>query len=369
MRIIETEYREKEKPPYKTEEQVEDLCCESHPALPCKEVWGIWDRYSDEDVLKELGIFIDENGLDESGRPVEIRYKSRENPCGYLVTKFDLSGKSCCDEAIPLEYLEDESGDIVAPNSFVKIAVLGGLSDLTVSVRGSGFWLDSERTIRDATFIGNNNPLIPFYITVYTTAACGYCAVTVNDGCSSVEGDIKGTDGFWEQILGVPETTCLALGHGIWNNAPVTGYGIVSSLWHETGGYLFIMNYSGGSLQGYPTSNCVGCTKYAYQSCEPGEDYAHSQICTLCGPIDEYGVCDPVIVSETIQGCGTAPAPTYPTDCFSAVLLPPYGAYYKEANDIFKPSFQSTCTGDNQFTSFFNLSKGYRNKLWFKWSC
>ncbi len=85
MRIIETETIEKEEAPYKTAEEMEEICCVPVQQLQCKETWEIWDGYTDEEILEKLGIKLDEDGKNADGYEVEIRRKPRKNPCGYKV--------------------------------------------------------------------------------------------------------------------------------------------------------------------------------------------------------------------------------------------------------------------------------------------
>lgn len=130
----------------------------------------------------------------EWGSRVEfVGISPEDNNCGTIKTVIMDTARSCCDFVTPIVWDNEFSVEILADNSQGVIRVSGGRLPFTVSVRGSGFYLDRSRTMRDAIVHSGD-------FLIYTGQACGYCVVTVSDGCSTVVGGIRSTNGKWEAI-------------------------------------------------------------------------------------------------------------------------------------------------------------------------
>ncbi len=114
-----------------------------------------------------------------------------DGDCGYTKTTVTTLVKNCCDTVEPLEIDTENSAEVVADNSSGIVSVTGGRLPLTVSVRGSGFFLDSNRSFRDGTVNGTS-------FGIYTGGACGACTIAITDGCSTTTHFVRSTNGRWE---------------------------------------------------------------------------------------------------------------------------------------------------------------------------
>lgn len=198
MRIIETETIEEPIEEY-TDEQILAICCEEVDADPCFKAGERTEEmsalpqdseYYPEETLELIEKAKEHHSGTKSDPLIVIRNEDRKNPCGEQETKYVHTG-SCCDKVEPLILDENYSVDVLADNSYGYIRVSGGRLPLTVSVRGQGFYLDPNHTMRDGTIDGG-------VFVVYTGAACGPCKITVSDGCSVYVGTIHSVNGHWE---------------------------------------------------------------------------------------------------------------------------------------------------------------------------
>lgn len=110
--------------------------------------------------------------------------------CGELIIEQRLFPLDCCDGVPPLIWDDINSAKVIADDSSGVVMVTEGCLPLIVSVRGSGFWLNTHHTIRDAIINSRS-------ITVYTSDACGTAHLYITDGCSSVNGRVRSSDGQW----------------------------------------------------------------------------------------------------------------------------------------------------------------------------
>lgn len=194
MRIVETLTHYIPKDPCKTAAQMEEVCCTATDELQCcEEMEKEWSGYSADEIADEFGLDLDSQGRDSEGVYVKIIFKARENPCGEQLTKYDYSGKNCCDEIEPLEVYKDGSIQVLADySSGIVILSEPSVKELTVSVRGNGFYADATTGERDVKYKSGANG-----VAVQTRNACGTCKVVISDGCSEVTHYIKSTNGQW----------------------------------------------------------------------------------------------------------------------------------------------------------------------------
>jgi len=122
-----------------------------------------------------------------------IPVSPEDGDCGTIKTVIADVAESCCGFVIPLIWDEENSAEVIADNDRGTIMFSGGRRPVTVSVRGTGFYLDSSGTLRDGTVSGNS-------VTIWTKDACGVCLVTITDGCSSINVTVQSTNGNWEYI-------------------------------------------------------------------------------------------------------------------------------------------------------------------------
>ncbi|MFT5728751.1 MAG: hypothetical protein ACI8PB_002907 [Desulforhopalus sp.] len=193
MKIVETITHYRKQEACKTAAQMEEICCESTGELQCcEEVEKDWSGYSAEDVAEELGLTLDSDGWESPGHYVKISFIARKNPCGEQLTKCDTSGKNCCDEVEPLVWDSEESAEVVADMSSAVVAVTGGRPPFKVTVRGNGFYLDTQNSREGYVDSGN--------IRIYTSLACGPATITITDGCTTVTGVIRSDNGQWYEV-------------------------------------------------------------------------------------------------------------------------------------------------------------------------
>ena len=122
-----------------------------------------------------------------------IPVSPEDGDCGTIKTVVSDAAENCCDFVTQLVWDAENSAEVIADNSVAWVRVSNGRLPLTVSVRGSGFYLDASRTMRDA--VVNSRA-----IRIFSANACGYCYITVTDGCSTVTSGIRSTNGNWVAI-------------------------------------------------------------------------------------------------------------------------------------------------------------------------
>jgi len=188
----------------------EETCCEPKPddiGLPLCEsmkrnVYGTYDveggRYVgaglSNDTISYIPVFPTDGG------------------CGTHETVSEVEEKDCCDDEFytDLEINGERSADIVADNSYGDIYWIGGKYNTTVTVRGSGFWTNRERTETEIVLEGKGFTPAGNGVRIYTDDACGTAHVTIDDDCSVVTHALRATDGHWEFI----EMDCPTKGQG-----------------------------------------------------------------------------------------------------------------------------------------------------------
>lgn len=114
--------------------------------------------------------------------------------CGTRYEETKIIQRNCCDEVEPMVWDASVSVEVLAPGTYGIVGVTGGAPPYTWSVRGMGFALNPQGTLRDGV---TDTP----YVQIYATAsACGFAPITVSDGCSVVSEGVKSTVGEWIKI-------------------------------------------------------------------------------------------------------------------------------------------------------------------------
>ncbi len=120
----------------------------------------------------------------------------RTPPCGDMVYEQKVQPRNCCDGVSQLVWDTVNSAELVSPSSHADVFVESdtGIKPLSWRVRGEGFYTNSALTQRDAV-TGSSG------LRIYTNEdACGTCQIYVTDGCSSVNGVLRSTEGWWEPV-------------------------------------------------------------------------------------------------------------------------------------------------------------------------
>lgn len=148
-------------------------------------------NYGGKEIIKGFDFYI-ENALTNETvafAPVD----PKDGICGDIINVFEVNPLSCCGA----ENYEDlnvdwsESADIIAPGSYAYIYWTGGLDTVTITISGSGFYLNEDMTVRSATVEGKG-------IAIYTNyASCGTANITITDGCTTATAGLAGTEGSW----------------------------------------------------------------------------------------------------------------------------------------------------------------------------
>jgi hypothetical protein len=176
-----------------TAAEYEDTCCKSPKSagcLPCKEVISSYNGGAP--VLPSEQYWIDRYA------PAQVIFNrvGREDglPCGTRTDKFVPAPGTCCGDVLDLSIDDSSSAETVAPSSSCIVYWEEGRNLVEITVSGQGFWLNPGFTIKSGVVQGDKN------VTIYTSGDnCGTGTVTVDDGCSEVEWDIRSTAGQWTE--------------------------------------------------------------------------------------------------------------------------------------------------------------------------
>lgn len=118
--------------------------------------------------------------------------------CGVLTVQQIVESKNCCDSEFytDLDYDDEDSAEVLSPSSSGLVFWDGGDSSsatagqATVTVHGSGFWLNALFTKKSGIGVGSAR--------IYTDEnVCGACSITIEDNCSSTTGSVLATEGGW----------------------------------------------------------------------------------------------------------------------------------------------------------------------------
>lgn len=194
-RIIETETIVAEKPPCKTAEEMEAVCCEEHGPLQCCERWEDWSGYEQDELKEKLGLNLDDKGRDSAGRYVSIIYKARTQPCGKEVTRYDTTPSDCCEGVPALENNEAITPKVVEKNGYAKVGVTGDVArnvPYVWKISGDGFYFGPN-------YAKDMVSMFPV-VRIYTEDACGTGTITVSDDCSETTFTVRSEDGQWVDV-------------------------------------------------------------------------------------------------------------------------------------------------------------------------
>jgi hypothetical protein len=205
--------------------------------------------------------------------------------------QFPFYPEEGCDDVTPLVWDHENSVSILDVNSSGTIYVTGGTLPLTVQVSGQGFWLDPEYTIRDSVVNGRS-------IGIYADGdACGAATIYIINGCSSVTGGIRSTNGRWDTEQ-ISLNDCPFRGHGIMESSPVGGsfniYNNNQMLSVKNSRAYWTDQVNLPCLSGYYCHNCsyaIRCSSCdGYDPCSTGENIpvARNPPGYACGGADAF---------------------------------------------------------------------------------
>jgi len=210
MRIINT-YREPVPPSdVLSPEDILRICCKPTPVDECSEV-GRLSPYEGADA--EHRDFDEQAALEQARaenpgkRIIGVRAEGigarPGQPCGEMHEKW-TGALNCCDEVEPMVWDSANSVEVLADLTDGWVFVTGGTKPYHWSIRGQGMTFDGWN-LRDAI---TDAPCIRVYAGEY---ACGWSPIEVTDGCSTVLGGVRSTNGAWVELgqyaidnLGVP---------------------------------------------------------------------------------------------------------------------------------------------------------------------
>ena len=233
----------------------EENCCEPPPwkkGLPtCQHRTRTW--FGGADIIKGRDHYYNNAFHDEQVILIPV-YPPSSIPgkgwiCGTIETIYEVESKDCCDDEFLTEIVYDteNSADIINDNSSGAIYWSGGKSPYTVSIRGSGFWLDKNFTITNAETNGTG-------VRIYTDDACGVCNINIDDGCSTARGKVSSTSGNWVLNPDKGLLDCTALG-GDFTESQSTYWWAGS--YETTSERMVIRNFRGGG----------NCHSYIFNPC------------------------------------------------------------------------------------------------------
>lgn len=258
---------------FTVDEQIEQ-CCKEVSVDICADV-GKTEAYTAasgeewEEKLEELR-------AKYPGANIIVKTVGPSGPCGKKYTEWSTN-ESCCDGVSPIVWDDENSVEVMSPDSYGGVVVTGGKSPYTWSIRGKGFAFSDDGTIRDAVTEGST-------ITVFALSdACGSANIYVTDGCSSAGGAIRSTDGQWVAQPS-PGDNCPSISGEVVYDAQHGTWTVIS------GAYKFIQS-SSLTYASLTEQDCDLCTPVQDQtiSCIPGWE-------------DDVGVCIKIADYCTLHG-------------------------------------------------------------------
>lgn len=190
--------------PWVTAEEMEETCCTSIAPPPCKKKVEPWVGYNENEAADELGISIDENGLDQNGMPVKIMLiRPESGQCGEQVTTYSLVPEDCCEGVLEMSYDTATSLEVLSPGESGIIGISDGKGPYTFKIFGNDITFDSGQK----TIITNDKSL-------WVHAGddfCGSANIEITDICNySAVGALRSTVGQWVLVSSGPKSSCLA---------------------------------------------------------------------------------------------------------------------------------------------------------------
>ena len=258
-----------------------DKCCHdpNHSLPKCRETYtkNKGGKTIDQDTYNALM-------AEWEGRVEFIGISPEDNNCGTTKTVVSSTARNCCTNVDPIIIDEDESGEVVANYSNIAVVIDGGTFPKKISVKGTGFYLDSQGQFKDKVYSSGNTFII------YTLNACGPATVTITDGCTEVKHTIRATTGQWVRtyvsgagIYGDGVTPAYPGGCPVMGIAPerhphFTGR---DRLTVESGMYKIEQTFGSGSCYGQyaarstlEEANSI-CAMFAAQTCLPSSGYGN----------------------------------------------------------------------------------------------
>jgi hypothetical protein len=234
--------------------------------------------------------------------------------CGDTFWEVLLNPINCCDEIEPIVINADWSGDILAPESDVRVLWSAGRSPFEVVVAGIGLFLDPQRTRKRMTTTGRN-------VTVYADERwCGTGWLTVSDGCTTAAHALRSTEGDWVQRMNPftgtkywpKEQVGVLATYGSGNYDGPTGE-INNVAWVIVRGVLYTQVVSGYSWanRSYDSGFNICCAEMIGDCCHNVNGYKDYDVCGFDSGVDganvgnwhEYGVIGfPITARDAFSG-------------------------------------------------------------------
>lgn len=107
--------------------------------------------------------------------------------CGEWIIRQDVDSTNCCDEVVPMTWNGSFTPDTIGSNDDALIAVLDGSGRYTWTIDGQGFSIGGPGRTTERTTIPSTR--------IFTSSACGYASITVDDGCSTIRHTIRADAG------------------------------------------------------------------------------------------------------------------------------------------------------------------------------
>lgn len=206
MRILNTITEYAEQKPCRTAEQMANICCEPADGLMCCEVARRWEGFSiselqdgrlwkwgenryGEPERQEISIPVDGQGRDASGTRVVVELARRAQPCGEIITKYDIAPNNCCEDVEDISIDEEYTPDILPHGQSVEVFWHGGVPPFTVRTTSAGTSLAGG--FREIVTGGDR------MIVTASETFCGSTAVIVSDACSSAKKMLRSDIGQW----------------------------------------------------------------------------------------------------------------------------------------------------------------------------
>lgn len=186
-RIISTEIKYGPVDEY-TPDEVEELCCEPDTIDPCVkkgEKVEVFGNLTEEELIEKNPRLQDLIASSKINPLLEVRYASRQNPCGEKITKYRRTDTCCADgSADPLIW--DSFFSLVQGGRTYRFCIKGGTPDYEWTVSGSGLSITGSGECA-----------------ILSVSEC-FClpgSVTVTDGCGeTVTTTVDHKDGYWDDI-------------------------------------------------------------------------------------------------------------------------------------------------------------------------
>lgn len=195
-RILRTETEYSEKPPCRTAEEMEELCCHPREALPCCMKVGPYSGHEEKDALEKLGIELDDEGRDANGHKVVIEWKPRKHPCGWTETEFNLEQKDCCEGVSEVSFPPAYNPSVIADYSSALLYIGGGKGPFTLITENENIYFKDANGWKTRRLVTEQR-----WNVVYADDHCGTAEIMVLDACDQEAYHyLRSPDGQWQTI-------------------------------------------------------------------------------------------------------------------------------------------------------------------------